>query len=240
MLFIFSILLTSCELFEPEVVEDPKFSHPSNTYGSAITVTISCKTGGAKIRFTTDGSVPTSACSLYTGGVTISSTTTLRAKAFKAGSTASKVVTANYVIQSDAINATLLTLPVNNAYYEIESEGDVDWYRFNVSTTGQLVIFTTRPSGTLDPAAWLYGPHSSNGTTVNPSSYISHNDDGNGNLQPRIVYNVTSTGYYFLRIAHFASSPTILNKQELPEYPSNPDKSHFRSATGPYYLNIIR
>ena len=53
-------------------------------YGGAQSVTITCSAPGATIRYTTNGSEPTAASTLYAGPVAINSTTVLRAKAFSA------------------------------------------------------------------------------------------------------------------------------------------------------------
>jgi chitinase len=49
------------------------------------TVTITTETPDAEIRYTTDGSEPDASSTLYTGPISISTRTTLQAKAFKAG-----------------------------------------------------------------------------------------------------------------------------------------------------------
>jgi hypothetical protein len=75
------------------------FTPPAGTYGSAQSITITSATASASIRFTTDGSNPSStAGTLYTGPVTISSSTSFKAIAFKSGMTDSAIVPANYSI----------------------------------------------------------------------------------------------------------------------------------------------
>jgi glucose/arabinose dehydrogenase len=82
----------------PQVVA-PTFSPGGGSYSSAQTVTISSTTSGASIRYTTDGSTPTSTTgTLYSGPVTISVTTTLKAIAFASGMTDSTVTSATYTI----------------------------------------------------------------------------------------------------------------------------------------------
>jgi len=78
-------------------VERPTFSVESGDYTEAQTVTISCETSGATIYYTTDGSEPTTSSTQYTGPVTISSTTTLKAIA-AVGSSTSGVSSATYTI----------------------------------------------------------------------------------------------------------------------------------------------
>ena len=62
----------------------PVFSVAPGFYAGAQNVTITCSDVTATIRYTTDGSVPTAASTLYSGPVAITATTVLRAKAFSA------------------------------------------------------------------------------------------------------------------------------------------------------------
>jgi hypothetical protein len=75
------------------LVAAPTFSPPGGTFTAAQNVTITTATPDASIRYTTDGSAPTSTTGTeYTGPVPVSATTTLRAIAYKDGMTASAVV----------------------------------------------------------------------------------------------------------------------------------------------------
>ncbi|MBR4093660.1 MAG: chitobiase/beta-hexosaminidase C-terminal domain-containing protein, partial [Oscillospiraceae bacterium] len=86
---------------EKEVVAAPTFTPASGTtFTSSQKVTISCATDGATIYYTTDGSTPTTASTKYTGAITITSTTTIKAIAVKDGMGDSSVVTAKYTKNS--------------------------------------------------------------------------------------------------------------------------------------------
>ncbi len=76
----------------------PAFSPSAGSYASAQAVTITSTTPGAAIHYTTDGSTPTAASTLYGGPVDVSATTTLRAIATAAGYADSAVGTAAYTI----------------------------------------------------------------------------------------------------------------------------------------------
>jgi hypothetical protein len=77
----------------------PTFSPVAGTYTSSQTVTISSTTSGVSIRYTIDGSTPSeTAGTLYSGPITVSSTTTLNAIAYESGMTDSTVASATYVI----------------------------------------------------------------------------------------------------------------------------------------------
>lgn len=82
----------------PDTVDTPTFNPRGGTYSAAQSVTIASTTEGAVIRYTTDNSNPTDSSPLYTGPISVSSNTTLKAKAFKVDMTDSAVATATYVI----------------------------------------------------------------------------------------------------------------------------------------------
>jgi hypothetical protein len=77
----------------------PGFSVSAGTYSTTQTVALSSTTAVATIYFTTNGSTPTTASTLYTGPITVSTTQTLNAIAVAANLSVSPVATAAYVIQ---------------------------------------------------------------------------------------------------------------------------------------------
>jgi formylglycine-generating enzyme required for sulfatase activity len=81
-------------------VAQPVFDPPGGSYDSAQTVSISCATNGATIRYTTDGSEPDSASLLYSNPIIVGSTLTLKAKGFKPGWIPSAIASATYTITS--------------------------------------------------------------------------------------------------------------------------------------------
>jgi hypothetical protein len=79
-------------------VATPTFSPGGGTFASAQTVTLSDATAGASIRFTTNGTTPTATSTLYTGPITIATTSTLQAIGLASGLTNSAVASATYTI----------------------------------------------------------------------------------------------------------------------------------------------
>lgn len=81
-------------------VATPTFSPAGGTFTSAQSVTLSCSTTGATIRYTTNGNDPTEASTAFVADtpIAVSSTTTIKAKAFKDGLTASEIASATYTI----------------------------------------------------------------------------------------------------------------------------------------------
>jgi len=101
-LFALSLLLVDCPSAPkpPEsTVAAPAFSPVEGSYAGTQTVTITCATDGAQIRYTTDSSTPSPASGTeYTEPLEVSSTTTLRAIAYKTGWIDSAVVSATFTI----------------------------------------------------------------------------------------------------------------------------------------------
>ena len=78
-------------------VEAPVFDPAGGTYDADQTVTITCATAGAAIYYTLDGTDPTTASTLYTDPVAITTTTTLKAIASD-GTNTSTITEATYTI----------------------------------------------------------------------------------------------------------------------------------------------
>jgi len=82
---------------------------------------LSCATLDATIRYTTNGSWPSETSGTVGTNVTITTTTPLRAIAYKAGFTPSKVVTHTYIFVNDVVNQPnnakdIPNSPVENYY----------------------------------------------------------------------------------------------------------------------------
>jgi len=83
-------------------VDDTRFTRDRGFYTAPFDVEIICQTMGATIRYTTDGSMPTETNGTdYTGPLTFSKTTCLRARAFKTGLIATNTDTQTYLFLED-------------------------------------------------------------------------------------------------------------------------------------------
>lgn len=83
-----------------QIVATPTASLPTGTYSGTQTVSLSTSTTDARIYYTTDGSMPSASSPLYTGEITISKDTTLKAIAVKDDYVDSDVATYTYTISS--------------------------------------------------------------------------------------------------------------------------------------------
>jgi hypothetical protein len=87
------------------IVSPVSFSVERGFFTSSFTVSLSCSTAGATIRYTTDGSTPTATTgTLYAGtAISITKTSSLRAAAFKTGWLSSSVMTHTYMFPGSVV-----------------------------------------------------------------------------------------------------------------------------------------
>jgi len=104
-----TIILVTAAGVEAATVAKPSFNKQHGFYDSSFSVRITSSTSGATIRYTTDGSKPTSShgTAISNGGyVSISTTTPLRAVGCKSGMTTSHIFTQTYIFLSHVLNQT--------------------------------------------------------------------------------------------------------------------------------------
>jgi hypothetical protein len=80
----------------------PSFSPSPGTYNTAKVVKMAHATVGAKVYYTTNGTLPTISSNLYTSGITVNTTTTFTARALIGGTIWSPQKTATYNIRYSA------------------------------------------------------------------------------------------------------------------------------------------
>jgi hypothetical protein len=114
-------------------VATPAFSPAAGTYNSAQTVTISSSTPSASIYYTTSGSTPTTASTLYSSAIAVSKTETLKALGVKTGYTNSAVGSAVYTLKV----ATPTFSPAAGSY------GSAQTVSISDTTSGSTIYYTT-------------------------------------------------------------------------------------------------
>jgi hypothetical protein len=93
-----------------DIVSDTQFSVDRGFYDSPFEVEITSATPDAQIRYTLDGSPPSDTRgTIYSGPITISKTTTLRAIAYKPGFQPTNIDTQTYLFLDDVITQTPAT-----------------------------------------------------------------------------------------------------------------------------------
>lgn len=95
-------------------VATPSLSVGSGTYATFISVTLSTATTDAVLRYTLDGSDPTSTSPQYAAPITIDSTTTLKAGGFKSNWSDSNVTSGVYAMQFGTLAAPNVDPPTDN------------------------------------------------------------------------------------------------------------------------------
>lgn len=98
----------------PARVAKPTVNIQSGEYTSVQTITISCVTENAQIRYTLNGTEPTTNSVLYTGALVISNSCVLKAKAFKEGLSESETMSVSYSILLPSIGALTITPPAGS------------------------------------------------------------------------------------------------------------------------------
>jgi hypothetical protein len=119
-------------------VATPTFSPAAGSYGPAQSVTISDTTAGSSIYYTTNGSTPTTASTLYTSAITVSATETVKALAAESGYNNSAVASAAYTINGTV--ATPAFSPAAGSYGPAQSVTISD------ATSGSTIYYTTNGS----------------------------------------------------------------------------------------------
>jgi len=150
----------------PGQVATPSFSPAPGTYSTAQNVNITTATAGATIKYTLDGSTPTSASLTYTGTMNVASSKTIKAIAQKSGMTDSGVATGAYVIQSSGtwngmttfnmVNQTAGRWADSQVYWSIIGR---DWNTgklVHVDMNGNLIPMSTADNGALTKNGQTY------------------------------------------------------------------------------------
>ncbi len=115
----------------------PVFSPAAGSYSTAQSVTLSSATAGAVIYYTTNGTAPTTASSVYKSAIAVGAgTTTIEAMAVASGASQSAVVTAKYVVGSTVTAAPAFS-PGAGTYTTAQS------VTLSSATTGAVIYYTT-------------------------------------------------------------------------------------------------
>ena len=121
-------------------MSQPKFSMPHGLYDeSNLTVTITPTDNSAEVYYTTNGTMPTTASTRYTGPLTLTKTTLLRAIEVTGGKS-SAITTASYIL-----TASVLSQPNNPEGYPAE------WGKYTQIQGTAIADYEMDPEMTNDP-----------------------------------------------------------------------------------------
>jgi Chitobiase/beta-hexosaminidase C-terminal domain len=172
----------------------PTFSPAGGSYSAAQTVTIADATSGATIYYTTNGTTPTTGSSVYSGPITVSSSSVLEAIAVVSGAPTSSVGAATFAINSST-NGTSLSVLTNQTSTLGTYQGggalagaNPAGSSFAVDASGNLILGTTYGNAILE------FPQGATTGTVLSSSFSNAGAvaiDASGNLYLAQLYNGT-------------------------------------------------
>ena len=124
----------------------PTLSPSSGNFTTTLSVNMTSNTTSSQIRYTADGSEPSYNSTLYTGPVSLASTTTIKAKTFRLGYTPSATATANYT--KNTITQLTDGVAISNLF---GVTGTTQYFRINVTQNqSKLLIKATGSVGDCD------------------------------------------------------------------------------------------
>lgn len=106
---------SSVKTYKYRLTPKVSFSESEGSYDEPITVKLTAKTSGVKLYYTLDGSKPTTSSKVYSNGITISRSATLRVLAVKSG-WGKKYYTYEYKIKSADASAESILEDYTNKY----------------------------------------------------------------------------------------------------------------------------
>ncbi|HEV2397944.1 MAG TPA: IPT/TIG domain-containing protein [Candidatus Sulfotelmatobacter sp.] len=180
----------------------PSFSPPGGTYATAQLVTISdtLSSGSSTIYYTVDGSMPTTASSVYNGPLSISANTVLRAIVAASGYSASPVTSATYEIGGPGYvfvqgnysdpQASLSSLAVAYPNAQIQGDLNVVIVGWNDSTAAVAAGGVTDTDGNV--YALAAGPTVQSGTATQ-AIYYAKNIVGGGTNSVTVQFTSAAT-----------------------------------------------
>ncbi len=199
-------------------VATPTFSPAAGIYYDAQFVTLACATSGATIYYTTDGTVPTNASTVYQTRIdlTVGDTTVIKAIAMKEGMMNSEIATATYILLptytvsiAEGITNGTVTADTNRAAAGVTvtlTATPDNGYHFGTwhVTSGNEVIAVnnnsfTMPAGNVTVNATFVPNEYTITATANPTNGGSVTGAGTYDYDTDITLTATAaTGYRFI------------------------------------------
>ncbi|MBQ7941501.1 MAG: chitobiase/beta-hexosaminidase C-terminal domain-containing protein [Muribaculaceae bacterium] len=139
-------------VIDENVVHAPTFSVAGGTYYDAQNVEIVCEDENAEIYYTLDGETPSKDAIFYTGAITISENTTVKAIAY-VGLKESSIATVTYEIIQKSTESYKITTTIEPGYhYIIVGKYGEDYYAMSItqnSNNRPIVPVTVSEDGTI-------------------------------------------------------------------------------------------
>lgn len=135
----------------------PTLSPNGGVFDEPVNVTISCSTTGVTIRYTTNGTEPTDGSDAYSTPLAITTTTTLRARAFRADLDPSPMASATFTgpqVQTPVITPPGITFSGTQSV------------SIACATTGVIIRYTTNGTDPTNSSAAYFAPLAFTSSTV--------------------------------------------------------------------------
>ncbi|HUA62620.1 MAG TPA: chitobiase/beta-hexosaminidase C-terminal domain-containing protein [Verrucomicrobiae bacterium] len=181
-------------------VAAPTFNPGPGTYGAQQTVAISDSNSNATIYYTTNGTVPTTNSTVYTGPITVASSETIEAIAAASGYAGSSVATATYALRfpGTTLAPAPKVLPIGGVYSTAQTvtitdsdAGALIYYTLDGSVPTSASMLYTAPV-TVSSSALLQAIAVAPGDA--PSGIAAASYQISGTASPQFVYNVAGAG----------------------------------------------
>ena len=126
----------------------PTFETGDASFVTSTSVTLACETSGAKIYYTTNGDAPTSSSTLYSGAISISATTTIKAIAVATGYDNSAVAEKTFT-KVEALDGLTALLDVITTTEQTFNVNITNWVVTGVSGTRAWIADAANEKGIL-------------------------------------------------------------------------------------------
>ena len=199
---------------------------PQGEYTNYVDVTITCGTQQSEIRYATNGTEPTTSSALYSSPVHLTSTTTLKAKAFKSGLQPSSTLSATYQF---AVGTRIVQVDTQGVAFDTVQTWVPTWGWWDDVPIGTIITsnynnYTVSSNQDFIPGTnqkfnrWIANYNDNNPYVLNPVT-ISINYGQNNNL-----------------VAHFECSYNATIKAQLTESGNIGDSIYFKD---PWLIDIV-
>lgn len=201
----------------PGYVAKPSFSVAPGFYAQAISVDITCADSLATIRYTLDGSQPTTVSPIYTGPITIASTKVIKAMAYNTASGKlpsfvayeSIFINVNHTLPVVSISASALTSLANNINANLTPFGSFEYFN-------DAQVLTAKSYGEFNrhgQDSWANSQRS--------LDFVSRDEMGYNHAVEEVLFNTTTRNDY---------QRVILRAAGDDNYPADHDPDNIGSA----------
>lgn len=182
--------------YESSACNEPTFSPAAGTYYEPQSVTLSCTTTGATIRYTLDGTNPTATTgTVYTSPISVTSTTTIKAIATATGYDPSSVASATYTIFTPETVTPTYEEPFSTEFGKFYTKNVSGINVWSLDATHNYAKASGYSGGATAAEGWLISPYIDLTGATNPELSFSHAGNYfNGNMQSDVAVKVKKQG----------------------------------------------